>query len=132
MLAQGAKNDSSAPIYAIQEGLVIAHKRTLAGRLPCYAIWLGSCRGIRSCLQVSESIAIDDASAQMRDCDALPRLARLRVLWCTDSRGGRHGSASRSVEEANPDPTFKGREFSAQSRLFHAKDIGGTGDAAEI
>ena len=45
---------------------------------------------------------------------------------------GRHGSASRSVEEANPDPTFKGREFSAQSRLFHAKDIGGTGDAAEI
>jgi hypothetical protein len=47
-------------------------------------------------------------------------------------RDGRHGSASRSVEEANPDPTFKGREFSAQSRLFHAKDIGGTGDAAEI
>ena len=35
-------------------------------------------------------------------------------------------------EEANPDLTFKGREFSAQSRLFHAKEIGGTGDAAEI
>jgi hypothetical protein len=27
---------------------------------------------------------------------------------------------------------IKGREFSTQSRLFHAKDIGGTGDAAEI
>ena len=27
---------------------------------------------------------------------------------------------------------IKGREFSAQSRLFHAKDFGGTGDAAEI
>ncbi len=27
---------------------------------------------------------------------------------------------------------IKGREFSAQSRLFHAKDIGGTGDAAGI
>ena len=35
-------------------------------------------------------------------------------------------------EEANPNLTFKGREFSAQSRLFHAKDIGGTGVAAEI
>jgi hypothetical protein len=111
---------------------VIAHKRTLAGRPPCYAIWLVSCRGIRSCLQVLESIGIDDASAQIRDCGALPRLTRLRVLRCTDTRDGRHGSASRSVEEARPDPTFNGREFSAQSRLFHAKDIGGTGDVAEI
>jgi hypothetical protein len=27
---------------------------------------------------------------------------------------------------------IKGRAFSDQSRLFHAEDIGGTGDAAEI
>ena len=50
-----------------------------------------------------------------------------RLIQKPGPRDGRHGSASRSVEEANPDPTFKGREFSAQSRLFHAKDIGGIG-----
>ena len=55
-----------------------------------------------------------------------------RLIQKPGPRDGRHRSASRSVEEANPDPTFKGREFSAQSRLFHAEDIGGTGDAAEI
>ena len=55
-----------------------------------------------------------------------------RLIQKPGPRDGRHGSASLSVEEANPDPTFKGREFSAQSRLFHAKEIGGTGDAAEI
>ena len=53
-----------------------------------------------------------------------------RLIQKPGPRDGRHGSASRSVEEANPDPTFKGREFSAQSRLFHAKDIGGTGKIA--